>query len=62
LSEATVKNDVTYLAIILGLFVLAFLLVAACDRIIGPDEVALAEQGGGEPEPVAAGDDLEAAA
>ena len=39
-------DDAAYLAIIVGLFVAAFLLVIACDRIIGPDEVALAEQGG----------------
>jgi hypothetical protein len=44
--EATVQNDVTYIAIILGLFVLMFLLVGACDRIIGSDEAAFEEQGG----------------
>jgi hypothetical protein len=44
-----VRNDVTYIAIILGLFALAFLLVAACDRIIGPDSIELDEQGGGDP-------------
>lgn len=36
------KNDVTYIVMILGLFVLAFGLVAACDRIIGSDEDAVA--------------------
>jgi hypothetical protein len=45
-----VKNDATYLAIIFGLFVLAFLFVRVCDRIIGTDDEALAEQGG-TPEP-----------
>ena len=35
------RNDVTYLAITLGLFVLATLLVVACDRIIGPDDADL---------------------
>jgi hypothetical protein len=57
-----VKNDVTYLAIIVGLFVLAFLLVAACDRIFGSDVAALEEHGGGRPEPTEAADDLEVAA
>jgi hypothetical protein len=57
-----VKNDVTYLAIIFGLFVLAFLLVAVCDRIIGSDEQALEEQGGGPPAPAEAGEDLGVAA
>jgi hypothetical protein len=64
-SEATVNNDVTYLAIILGLFVLAFLLVAACDRIIGPDAAAPEEQGGvGAPAPAPADpeDEMEVAA
>lgn len=42
------RNDVTYLAITLGLFVLAFALVAVCDRIIGSDEAALADEGGGD--------------
>lgn len=41
------RNDVTYIAIILGLFALAFVLVAACDRIIGPDSGELEEHGGG---------------
>lgn len=39
------KNDVTYIAMILGLFVLAFGLVAACDRIIGADEQAATGDG-----------------
>ena len=40
------RNDVTYLAIILGLFVVMFALVHACDRIIGTDEEALDDEGG----------------
>jgi hypothetical protein len=39
-----VQNDVTYLAILLGLFVLMFALVYACDRIIGKEEEAFEEQ------------------
>jgi hypothetical protein len=41
-----VQNDVTYIAIILGLFVVMFGLVRACDKIIGSDEAAFEEQGG----------------
>lgn len=41
------NNDVTYIAIILGLFVLAFALVAVCDRIIGVDADALRGADGG---------------
>ncbi len=43
------QNDVTYIAIILGLFVLMFGLVRACDKIIGSDEAAFEEQGGTGP-------------
>ena len=35
-------NDFAFVAIMLAFFVLAALFVAACDRIIGPDEQALA--------------------
>jgi hypothetical protein len=45
-----VQNDFTYLAIILGLFALMFALVYACDRIIGSDEEALADEGRGASE------------
>ena len=45
------QNDVTYLAIILGLFALMFALVVACDRIIGSDEAALEDGRSGTPEP-----------
>jgi hypothetical protein len=47
-------NDFAFVAIMLAFFVLAALFVAACDRIIGPDEQALAgptreiEKGGDE--------------
>jgi hypothetical protein len=44
-------NDIAYLAIILAFFVLAGLFVVACDRIIGPDEDALAVRSAAEPEP-----------
>jgi hypothetical protein len=56
------KNDVTYIAIILGLFVLAFALVAACDRIIGSDEDVLAGEPGGEGPAVAAAQSEQVAA
>jgi hypothetical protein len=47
-----VKNDVTFLAILIGLFVLAFLLVAGCDRIIARDSEALdSELAPGDPQP-----------
>jgi hypothetical protein len=61
--EVGVQNDVTYLAIILGLFVLMFALVHACDLIIGSDEAVLEEEGTGAPDPVGRpGDDEEVAA
>jgi hypothetical protein len=43
-------NDFTYLAIILGLFALMFGLVWACDRIIGSDEEAFADDESGPTE------------
>jgi len=36
--------DVLFIAILLALVALAVLFVAACDRIIGPDEEALADR------------------
>jgi hypothetical protein len=33
-------SDVAFVAIMIGFFVLAWLFVGACDRIIGPDEEA----------------------
>jgi hypothetical protein len=48
-------QDVVYMAVVVVFFVLAGLFVVACDRIIGPDEAALAEGPHGEtaPEPEA---------
>ncbi len=46
------RNDVTFIVIILGLFALMFGLVWVCDKIIGSDEQALREQGGTGPDPV----------
>ena len=34
-------NDFAFVAIILAFFVVATLFVAACDRIIGPDEESI---------------------
>ena len=36
--------DVGYVLLMVGFVVLAVLLVIGCDKLIGPDEVALAEQ------------------
>ncbi len=35
--------DLIYIAVLIAFFVVAGLFVVACDRIIGPDVVALAE-------------------
>jgi len=43
LRRQPVRNDVTYLAIIIAFFALAALFVVACDRLIGSDEEALGE-------------------
>jgi hypothetical protein len=45
------KNDVTFVLILVAFFALAALFVFACDRIIGPDEAELNEGATGEPEP-----------
>jgi hypothetical protein len=37
-----VRNDITFLAIMIAFFALAALFVIACDKIIGSDEEALA--------------------
>jgi len=42
-------QDVVYMAVLVVFFVLAGLFVLACDRIIGPDEAALAEANRGAP-------------
>jgi hypothetical protein len=59
--EVAVQNDVTYLAILLGLFVLMFGLVKACDLIIGTDEEAMENEGSGTPSPAAGSDEDDAA-
>ncbi|HEV3134260.1 MAG TPA: hypothetical protein VG348_06060 [Acidimicrobiia bacterium] len=41
-------QDVIYVAALLAFFALAGLFVIACDRIIGPDEAALADETSGE--------------
>jgi hypothetical protein len=56
------QNDFTYLAILLGLFALMFGLVRACDRIIGSDEEALADDEGGPSDATARDEDEEVAA
>jgi hypothetical protein len=56
--EDLVRNDVTFVAIMVAFFALAALFVIACDKIIGSDEEALAagaeEQLAPEPEKAAA--------
>jgi hypothetical protein len=54
--EVAVQNDVTYLAILLGLFVLMFGLIKVCDLIIGSDEAAIDDEGSGTPAPQAGTD------
>jgi hypothetical protein len=44
-------QDVVYMVVLVLFFVLAGLFVVACDRIIGPDEIALAEGSPSAPEP-----------
>jgi hypothetical protein len=46
-------GDFIFIMVMIGFFALAALFVKACDWIIGPDDVALAERGAGtsEPEP-----------
>jgi hypothetical protein len=44
-------NDFAFVAIMIGFFVVLWLFVVACDRIIGPDEEALAGASSEEPEP-----------
>lgn len=43
-------EDVLYIFIMVGFVLVAALFVMGCDRIIGPDEEALAEQGPIDPE------------
>jgi len=44
-------QDVVFMLVLLGFFILAGLFVLACDRIIGPDEEAVQEGERGAPEP-----------
>jgi hypothetical protein len=41
--------DLLYVAVMVAFVVVAALFVVACDKIIGPDEVALADQHREEP-------------
>jgi hypothetical protein len=43
--------DLIYIAVLLAFFAVAGLFVVACDRIIGPDDVALREGLTGAPAP-----------
>jgi hypothetical protein len=44
-------QDLVYVASLFAFFGLATLFVIACDKIIGPDEAALAEEAAGPHEP-----------
>jgi hypothetical protein len=48
-------SDFIFIMVMIGFFALAALFVKACDLIIGPDDVALAERGAAAPEPVPGG-------
>jgi len=39
-------EDLIYVAVVIGFFALAALFTIGCDRLIGPDDVALEEDGG----------------
>lgn len=41
-------QDLIYLAIVVGFFLVAYLLVIGCDRIIGSDELHLVESTDGD--------------
>ena len=43
--------DLIYVAMLIAFFVIAGLFVVACDKIIGPDDVALREGLNGAPTP-----------
>ena len=47
-------QDLIYVAVMVAFFVVAGLFVVACDKIIGSDEVSLAQgqPASGEPEPL----------
>jgi hypothetical protein len=42
--------DVVFITVLLAFFALAVLFVAACDRLIGPDEEAFADRAAGTAE------------
>ena len=54
------KNDLTYVAILVGFFLVAVLFVRVCEWIIGPDDAALTQVTGGTPEPEGAPDEVPA--
>jgi hypothetical protein len=45
------KNDVSYVLILVGFFLISILFVIGCDKIIGPDEAAITEGPSETPEP-----------
>jgi len=47
-------QDLVFMVVLVVFFVLAGLFVVACDRIIGPDEAALADANRGAPAPIPA--------
>jgi len=50
--KEAIVQDVVYVAVLFAFFALAALFVVGCDRIIGPDEVELADAApSGDPEP-----------
>jgi len=44
-------QDLLYVAVMVAFVIIAALFVVGCDRIIGPDDVALEDHGRAEPEP-----------
>jgi len=55
-----VRNDLTFVAIMIAFFAIAALFVVACDKIIGPDDEALALGNEAEPEATPEADRLAA--
>jgi hypothetical protein len=51
LVEEAAMQDLVYMVVLVVFFVLAGLFVVACDRLIGPDDAALAEANRGAPAP-----------
>jgi len=54
--------DLIYIAVLLAFFAIAGLFVLACDKIIGPDDVALQEGITGAPSPAPEAEQRRAAA